>query len=322
MSNQTQSFSQTQFKNKVKRLWEHFYRGRTLVIGIPYAWLSLFFLLPFFIVLGISFREMPDSVNLSDMLIVDGVSAKIEIILDSYRRLFTDDLYWRSYLYSALYAIITTFMCLFISYPFAYFLVRLPQKWQPLLLMSIMIPFWTSFLLRVYAWKGLLDANSGVVGILINSLNIDQLLIAMGLIKNPGMYLYTPLAMILGMTYTYLPFMILPLYDSLSKIDPKLLEAAEDLGATPWQSFWKITVPLTKTGIIAGTMLVFIPCLGEYVIPKLLGDAGILTIGRTLMDEFSTITDWPMASALTVVMILIIIIPMALFNNAMSKRKE
>lgn len=310
-------------KIRIHTFWQNFFRGRTLVISIPYAWLLLTFLLPFFIVLGTSFKEMPDSVNLSDMLSLDDIdTAEFTLKLSNYWRLFTDSLYWNSYVDSTLYALGTTFLCLIIGYPFAYFLVRLPRSWQPMLLMGIMIPFWTSFLLRVYAWKGLLNADSGVVGMFISSLGIDEILVSVGLIKNAGVYLYTPLAMLLGMTYTYLPFMILPLYDALSKVDNSLLEAAEDLGATPWQSFWKVTVPLTKTGIIAGTMLVFIPCLGEYVIPKILGDASILTIGRTLMDEFSTITDWPMASALTVLMILIIIIPMAIFNNAMTKRAE
>lgn len=310
-------------RTRVKTFFQHLFTGRTLVIGTPYLWLLLTFLLPFLIVLGVSFKEMPDSVNLSNTLSLDHIdTAEFTLKLSSYWRLFTDSLYWKSYLDSTIYAIATTILCLLIGYPFAYFLVRLPKKWQPMLLMGIMIPFWTSFLLRVYAWKGLLNADSGAVGMLISSLGIDEILISLGLIKNAGVYLYTPLAMLLGMTYTYLPFMVLPLFDSLSKVDDRLLEAAEDLGATPWQSFWKITVPLTKTGIIAGMMLVFIPCLGEYVIPKILGDASIITIGRTLMDEFSTITDWPMASALTVVMILIIIIPMAIFNNAMSKRGE
>ena len=321
----TANSSKLQSKGVLSRLQQvgnTLLKGRTLVIGIPYAWLLLFFLLPFFIVLGISFRQMPDSVNLTSMLTLDSVdTAEFTLKLSSYIRLFTDSLYWRAYVDSAIYALTTTVVCLFIGYPFAYFVAKAPQKYQPAMLMGIMIPFWTSFLLRIYAWKGLLATDSGLVSSFIQSLGIDGLLISLGLINNEGMYLYTPLSLLLGMVYTYLPFMILPLYSSLSKMDDRLLEAAQDLGATPWQSFWKITVPLTKSGIIAGMMLVFIPCLGEYVIPKLLGDASILTIGQTLMDEFSSITDWPMASALTVVMILIIIIPMGLFNNAMSKEE-
>ena len=308
----------------MQRQWRKLRRGRTAVIGIPYTWLLIFFLLPFLIVLAMSFRVvMPDGITLSNLFnLSDGETANFTLKLSNYWRLFTERYYWETYVYSVIYAAVTTAICLFIGYPFAYFMARAPKIIQPLLLMAVMVPFWTSFLLRVYAWKGLLDANSGWVGMLIHSLGLDSLLVHMGLISNPGQYLYTSLSLLLGMTYTYLPFMILPLYGTLSKMDHRLLEAAQDLGATPWQTFWKITVPLSVTGVVAGSMLVFIPCIGEYVIPKLLGDPSILTVGQTLYDEFSSNNDWPMASSLAVVMIMIIIVPMALFNNAMAKEEK
>lgn len=300
-------------------------RGRTLVIGIPYLWLLLFFLLPFIVVFGISFREMDDAFVTSLFNHMDNPDeAAFTLRLRSYLMLFTDSYYWGTYLHSVMYAAITTVICLAIGYPFAYFMARAPKRLHPMLLMGIMIPFWTSFLLRVYAWKGLLDMNvaentGGWIAQIINYTGLDSLLIAMGLIKDPGMYLYTPLSLLLGMVYTYLPFMILPLYGTLSKLDKRLLEAAQDLGATPWQTFWKVTVPLSKAGIIAGSMLVFIPCIGEYVIPHMLGSSDTLMIGRVLWDTFFSEIDWPMASALTVAMVLIIIIPMAIFNHAMSR---
>jgi putrescine transport system permease protein len=181
-----------------------------------------------------------------------------------------------------------------------------------------MLPFWTSFLLRVYAWKGLLGEGGWVAGVL-DSLHVDSLLLALGLISGPGKYMNTPFSLVLGMVYTYLPFMILPLYANLSKMDLRLLEAASDLGATPWVAFWKVTVPLSKAGIVAGSMLVFIPCVGEYVIPELLGGPSTLMIGRVLWDEFFSNNDWPMASAVAVVMILLILIPLALFNRAQAE---
>jgi ABC-type spermidine/putrescine transport system permease subunit I len=212
-------------------------------------------------------------------------------------------------------------LCLLIGYPFAYFMARAKPSLQPALLMLVMLPFWTSFLLRVYAWRGLLSDNGWVADLLIGS-GIDQLLLCAGLITAPGKLMHTPFSLVLGMTYTYLPFMILPLYGNLAKMDLRLLEAAADLGATPWVAFWKITVPLSKAGIIAGSMLVFIPCIGEFVIPELLGGPQTLMIGRVLWDEFFSNNDWPMASSVAVVMVLLIIVPLAIFNKYQAEAQE
>ena len=190
-----------------------------------------------------------------------------------------------------------------------------------LLLMLVMLPFWTSFLLRVYAWKGLLSENGWAHNVLVGS-GLDQVLASLGLISAPGQLMNTPFSLVLGMTYTYLPFMILPLYANLSKMDLRLLEAAADLGATPFTAFWKITVPLSKAGIIAGSMLVFIPCVGEYVIPELLGGPQTLMIGRVLWDEFFSNNDWPMAASVAVVMVLLIIVPLAIFNKYQAEATE
>jgi len=200
-------------------------------------------------------------------------------------------------------------------------MARASQAVQPALLMMVMLPFWTSFLLRVYAWKGLLT-EGGWVASALDALHIDQLLMAVNLIPGPGQYMNTPFSLVLGMVYTYLPFMILPLYANLSKMDMRLLEAASDLGATAWVAFWQVTVPLSRAGIVAGSMLVFIPCVGEFVIPELLGGPQTLMIGRVLWDEFFANNDWPMASSVAVVMILLILVPLALFNKAQSDAQE
>ncbi len=302
----------------MKRRWLP--RGRHAVIGVPYLWLALFFLLPFAIVLRLSVSEM-DGVQFSDLLSLrDGV-LQLTLKLSNYVFLFGDDLYLRTYLASLKYAAVTTLLCLAIGYPFAYFMARARTTLQPTLLMLVMLPFWTSFLLRVYAWKGLLSDDGWVSDLLIAS-GIDRLLAAAGLIPAPGQLMHTPFSLVLGMTYTYLPFMILPLYGTLSKMDLRLLEAAADLGASAWVAFWKITVPLSKAGIIAGSMLVFIPCIGEYVIPELLGGPQTLMIGRVMWDEFFANNDWPMASTVAVVMVLLIIVPLAIFNKYQAEAQE
>ncbi|MFO1275744.1 ABC transporter permease [Sphaerotilus uruguayifluvii] len=293
-------------------------RGRTLVIGTPFVWLLVFFLLPFLIVLRISFAEM-DGAMVSDLFTFANDELYMKLKLQNYLSILSDDLYWSTYLQSLLYAGATTAICLAIGYPFAYFMARAPSTVQPLLLMGVMLPFWTSFLLRVYAWKGLLDADTGWIGTLLKAVHADALLLPLGLISAEGQFMYTPFSLLLGMVYTYLPFMILPLYGTLSKLDLRLLEAAQDLGATPWQAFWRITVPLSKGGIIAGAMLVFIPCVGEYVIPELLGGPETLMIGRVLWDEFFSNNDWPMASSVAVTMVLLIIVPLAIFNRNQSQ---
>ena len=235
--------------------------------------------------------------------------------------LLHDDLYFTTYLSSLKYAAVTTLLCLGIGYPFAYFMARARQTLQPALLMLVMLPFWTSFLLRVYAWKALLTEH-GLAADAIERLGLDRALAWAGLIPGPGQLMNTPFSLVLGMTYTYLPFMILPLYSNLAKMDLRLLEAASDLGANAWTAFWTVTVPLSRAGIIAGSMLVFIPCVGEYVIPELLGGPQTQMIGRTLWDEFFSNNDWPMACTVAVAMILLVIVPVAIFSRYQAEATE
>jgi len=292
--------------------------GRNSVIGVPYAWLLIFFLLPFLILLRISLSSM-DGALVTELVHWTETELTLTVRLGNYQLLFTDDLYISTYGLSLLYAGVTTLVCLAIGYPFAYFMARSAASLQPLLLMGVMLPFWTSFLLRVYAWKGLLDADTGWVGTALKALGIDQVLFALGAIPAEGQFMYSPFSLVIGMVYTYLPFMVLPLYGTLSKLDIRLLEAAQDLGATPWQTFWRVTVPLSRAGIVAGAMLVFIPCVGEYVIPELLGGPETLMIGRVLWDEFFANNDWPMASSVAVVMVMMILVPLAIFNRSQAQ---
>jgi putrescine transport system permease protein len=295
-------------------------RGRTAVIGVPYFWLLLFFLLPFLIVMKISVSEM-EAVSVKSILSLQDGVVQLTVRLSNYAFIVQDDLYFKTYLSSLKYAAITTVLCLAIGYPFSYFMARAKATLQPALLMLVMLPFWTSFLLRVYAWKGLLDEN-GWVWRLLFALHLDQAMATAGLITTAGKFMNTPFSLVIGMVYTYLPFMILPLYSNLAKMDLRLLEAASDLGATPWKAFWLVTVPLSRAGIVAGAMLVFIPCVGEYVIPELLGGPQTLMIGRVLWDEFFSNNDWPMASTVAVVMILLIIVPLAIFNRYQAEAQE
>lgn len=299
---------------------KNFFTGRRLVIAAPYLFLLVFFLLPFLIVGKISVSEM-ETVAFKDILTYEEGVLQLKLKLSNYLFIAQDSLYFKTYLSSVQYAAATTLLCLLIGYPFAYFMARAKSTVQPALLMLVMLPFWTSFLLRVYAWKGLLS-EGGLVSEVLIGLGVDQLLASMGLIPAPGKLMNTPFSLVLGMTYTYLPFMILPLYGNLAKMDLRLLEAAADLGANPWVAFWKITVPLSKAGIIAGSMLVFIPCVGEYVIPELLGGPETLMIGRVIWDEFFSNNDWPMASSVAVVMILLIIVPLAVFNKYQAEAQE
>jgi len=278
--------------------------GRLALISVPMVFLLLVFLLPFLVVLKISVSEM-DAVFFKDLLTFKDNAIFLALKYGNYISLTQDPLYVTAYLSSLKIAAITTVICLVIAYPFAYFLARSPADRRPALLMLVMLPFWTSFLLRVYAWKMLLS-DAGV---------FNNLAIALGLISEPIKMMNTPFSLVLGMVYTYVPFMILPLYASLVKMDLSLLEAAQDLGATPWQAFWRITVPLSSSGIVAGSMLVFIPCIGEFVIPELLGGPETLMIGHVLWDEFFGNNDWPMAASVAVVMVGLIIFPMALFSK-------
>ncbi len=286
--------------------------GRRFVIGVPFGWLLLFFLLPFLILLYISFVDMGGDIQ-PFKPIWDAQTGVLKLKYENYNSIFRniDDgllfqtLYVEAYLRSVWYALCTAFLCLFLGYPFAYFIARSKPSVRPALLMLVMLPFWTSFLLRVYAWKGIL-ADQGVV---------NRILMALGLTAEPIQMLYTDISMLVGMTYVYLPFMVLPLYANLVKMDFRLLEAAHDLGASPFHAFWLVTVPLSKAGIIAGFMLVFIPCVGEFVIPSLLGGPENIMIGRVVWDEMFASNNWPRASALAVAMIGLIIVPLAIYYH-------
>lgn len=293
--------------------------GRRFVIGVPYTWLFIFFFLPFLILLYISFVDMGNDINPFKPL-WDSSTGLLHLKYENYWTIFRsaddgvlfDTLYVEAYLRSIKYALITALLCLGFGYPFAYFIARSKPSVRPALLMMVMLPFWTSFLLRVYAWKGIL-ADQGV---------LNQMFMALGLTTEPVQMLYTNVSMLVGMTYVYLPFMVLPLYANLVKMDFRLLEAAYDLGATPWKAFWLVTVPLSKAGIIAGFMLVFIPALGEFVIPSLLGGPENLMIGRVVWDEMFTANNWPRATALAVVMIGVIVVPLAVYYHYSAEEQK
>ena len=286
--------------------------GRRFVIGLPFAWLLVFFFLPFLILVYISFVDMGNDIHPFKPL-WDSASGLLHLKYENYLSILRSPdggallhtIYIEAYLRSVGYAFVTAVLCLFMGYPFAYFIARSATAVRPALLMMVMLPFWTSFLLRVYAWKGIL-ADQGV---------LNQVLLALGLVNEPIQMLYTNVSMLVGMTYVYLPFMVLPLYANLVKMDFRLLEAAHDLGATPFKAFWLVTVPLSKAGIVAGFMLVFIPCVGEFVIPSLLGGPENITIGRVVWDEMFTANNWPRASALAVVMIALVVVPLALYHR-------
>ncbi len=283
---------------------------RTCVILVPYIWLFLFFVVPFFIVLKISFAYMaiaqPPYTHYSD----DGhLSLNIS---DSYGRLFSDPLYVNSYLNAIKMAAISTCLCLLVGYPMAYGMARAKPSTRNILLMLVILPFWTSFLIRVYAWIGLLK-NNGV---------INNVLMAIGAIDSPLPMMNTNFAVYLGILYSYLPFMILPLYANLEKMDLSLLEAAADLGCKPLKAFFVITVRLSLPGIIAGGMLVFIPAVGEYVIPELLGGPSTQMIGRTLYNEFFSNRDWPTASAIAIAILLLLVVPLMIFQRYQDKQME
>ena len=293
--------------------------GKRGVIGVPYMWLLVFFALPFLILLRISVTDMGGGVDpfVSLAQMQDGVwTLKLKLanyvsIVWDYQRPGEATIYMQAYATSIRYAALTTLFCLMIGYPFAYFIARSPERFRATLLMMIMLPFWTSFLLRVYAWKGIL-ADNGL---------LNRLLMFVGLTDAPIHMLYTDVSMLVGMTYVYLPFMVLPLYATLVKMDDRLLEAAYDLGASPFKAFWLVTVPLSKAGIVAGSMLVFIPSVGEFVIPSLLGGAENLMIGRVVWDEMFSSNNWPRASALAAIMILLILVPLAAYYHYSGERE-
>jgi putrescine transport system permease protein len=292
-------------------------RPARLAAIAPYLWMLLFFLVPFGFVLKISLSQtaiaQPPYVPVFDL--TQGLSAingLAELSLDNFRLLVSDNLYVLSYLRSLAVAAVSTSILLVIGYPLAYAMARLPRRWQALAMMLVIIPFWTSFLIRIYAWINILQ-HDGV---------LNKFLLVLHLVSAPVVWLSTDSAMYLGIVYSYLPFMILPLYASLAKMDPALLEAAEDLGASRTRAFWLVTFPLSLPGIAAGTLLCFIPIVGEFVIPDLLAGSNSLMIGQTLWLEFFTNKDWPVASAAAVALLLLLVVPLALYDRLQRRRLE
>jgi putrescine transport system permease protein len=292
--------------------------ARSLVVLLPYLWLLVLFLAPFLIVLKISLSTVafsaPPYTPVFDFAggvagIVDGIR---QLGFDNYVWLTGDALYTRTYLSSLWIAFVSTALVLAIGYPIAYGMARAPKAWQPTLLMLVILPFWTSFLIRVYAWIGILKKE----GLL------NQLLLLIGVIDDPLTILNTNTAVYIGIVYSYLPFMVLPLYAALERLDDTLLEAAADLGCRPIRAFWKITFPLSLPGVVAGCFLVFIPVTGEFVIPDLLGGSDTLMIGKTLWSEFFNNRDWPLASAVAVLLLFILVVPIVIFQNQEQRRAE
>lgn len=287
--------------------------GRTLVIAIPMLWLLVFFLVPFFVLGRISLAEAIIARPPYSALWERGPDGTLNIIasLENYRFLMADRLYTNAYISSIRIAVVSTVFALLIGYPMAYYIARAPEPRRSILLLLVVLPFWTSFLLRVYAWMGFLR-REGV---------INNFLIHIGVIDTPLVMLQTDFAVYVGIVYTYLPFMILPLYANLTKLDGALLEAAGDLGASPVVTFLTVTLPLSLPGIIAGSMLVFIPAIGEYVIPALLGGPDTLMIGRVLWDEFFSSRDWPVASAVAIVMLVLVVAPIMWLQSVQNRRE-
>jgi putrescine transport system permease protein len=288
------------------------------VILVPYLWLLIFFLVPFGIVLKISLSQttiaMPPYLPVFGL--GDGVSGFIsnlrELSFENYLWLLDDALYFNAYVSSVVIAAVSTFLALLIGYPLAYGMARSSESMRPLLLMLVILPFWTSFLIRVYAWIGILKPE----GLL------NQFLLWVGFIDTPLQIMNTNTAIYIGIVYSYLPFMVLPLYATLEKMDYSLIEAAQDLGCPPTTAFWKITFPLSLPGVVAGCLLVFIPAIGEFVIPDLLGGSQTLMIGKTLWNEFFSNRDWPVASAVAIVLLLILVVPMMFFQRAQARAQE
>ncbi|HWK69723.1 MAG TPA: ABC transporter permease subunit [Burkholderiaceae bacterium] len=286
---------------------------RWLSIGPPFLWLALFLLLPFLLVLKISFAELkfgiPPYTPLAEL---KDQTVTLALSLRGYALLFTDSLYIATYLNSVKMAAVTTLCCALIGYPMAYYIARSHPSVRNLLLLGVILPFWTSLLLRVYAWVGILR-NDGL---------LNNLLQWLGLISEPLEIYRTDLAVYIGLVYAYLPFFVLPLYATLVKLDIRLLEAAYDLGARPWRAFFSVTLPLSMPGVIAGAMLVFIPSVGEYVIPEMLGGANTLMMGRVMWTEFFNNADWPMAAAVTCVMVMMLLVPLVIFQYNQIRQLE
>jgi putrescine transport system permease protein len=295
-----------------------FTRPARLAAIAPYLWMALFFLVPFIFVAKISLSQtviaQPPYTPVFDFTAGAGAikAAFAALSLDNFKLLVTDDLYVLSYLRSLVVAAVSTSILLLIGYPIAYGMARLPQRWQSVAMMLVIVPFWTSFLIRIYAWINILQ-HDGL---------LNQILLALHLVSAPVVWLSTDSAMYLGIVYSYLPFMILPLYATLAKIEPALLEAASDLGSSPRQAFWLVTFPLSLPGVGAGILLCFIPIVGEFVIPDLLAGSDSLMIGQTLWLEFFTNKDWPVASAAAVVLLLVLLAPLLLYDRLQRRQLE
>lgn len=299
--------------SQLTALFKRLQLGRRAVIALPLVWLLLFFLLPFALVLKISLSEGVVAIPpYGPLLEYTNQTLHIFLNVGNYLFLLSDSLYAAAYWGSVKTAFISTAACLLIGYPMAYAMARAPARWQLLLLLLVMLPSWTSFLIRVYAWMGILS-NSGL---------INNLLIGLGLIDTPLRMMNTQFAVVIGIVYAYLPFMVLPLYAHLTRLDNSLLEAASDLGSRKLNTFIKVTLPLSMGGIFAGSMLVFIPAVGEFVIPELLGGPDTLMIGKVLWEEFFLNRDWPVASALAMVMLLLLLIPIVWFHRYQSRGLE
>jgi putrescine transport system permease protein len=293
-------------------------REKLLIVLVPYLWLSFFFLVPFLIVLKISLSDdvlaQPPYAPVLDLSagwngLRDFVAA---LDFEHYSFVLGDSLYLESYLQSVLIAALSTFILMVIGYPIAYAMARAPLGWRPLLIMLVILPFWTSFLIRIYAWMGIL-AREGP---------LNQLLVGVGILSEPLDLLGTNAAVVLGIVYSYLPFMVLPLYAALGRLDESLLEAAADLGAPPWRSFWLVTFPLSLPGLIAGALLCFIPAVGEFVIPDLLGGSDTLMIGRTLWTEFFANRSWTTASVIAVLLLTVLVVPLVLYQQLQTRSLE
>ena len=295
-----------------------FTRSARLAAIAPYLWMLLFFLVPFGFVLKISLSQtvIAQPPYLPTFDLTQGwasiKAAAGQLSLDNFRLLVSDELYILSYLRSLVVATVSTSILLGIGYPIAYGMARLPLKWQSVAMMLVIIPFWTSFLIRIYAWINILQ-HDGL---------LNKILLALHLVSAPVVWLSTDSAMYLGIVYSYLPFMILPLYATLAKMDPALLEAASDLGSSPRQAFWLVTFPLSLPGVAAGVLLCFIPITGEFVIPDLLAGSDSLMIGQTLWLEFFTNKDWPVASAAAVVLLLLLVLPLVLYDRMQRRQLE
>jgi len=291
---------------------------RLFLIGVPYVWLLALFLVPFIIVLKISLSDIALSIppytptlDLSEGWAgIKDFFSKLDF--DNFLFLKTDPLYWKAYVSSLQISIFSTAITLLVGYPIAYGMARAPEEWRATLMMMVILPFWTSFLIRVYSWMGIL----GKEGFL------NSALMWLGIVDEPLTILNTNTAVYIGIVYTYLPFMILPIYAALDKLDISLLEAAEDLGCTRTSAFWLVTLPLSRPGIVAGSFLVFIPVIGEFVIPSLLGGSNTLMIGKILFEEFSSNRDWPVASAVAVLLLLIVVVPIVLFQRSQERQAE